>query len=472
MSGAAIRGAAGVRRVAGAVNEVLPLGLAFVAEAAWITAVMGVLQAAARAEPLIGLPALAALVAAGAIVGRLTAPRLGDAWPVLAAGLMVGAALGGVLLSPDARSLVLTHGLDGLEGAVNAHPGGLLAGLAVLRGSAYATPGLSSERLERLLVRGSVVIVIAAILGELAGGPVRAQLAMDTLAAGLVFAAAGIVGLALRRQALEGRDRGADWHRNPRWVALMVLVVIGLTLLAAVSSGLVRPALEVIIGIALVPMLVLGLIFGWTRRGLAQVAGFAVIAGIIALAFHLSPGLDPPGEAPAGPGLPAAEPTAEIDPAVFSVLTLLLIVAVIAMAYLLARWWARRSGADDDDPTEERYIDRPTTAARQRRRRGWLQRLGWRRPPQDAVAAYRMLIEELEPREVVRRGSSETPREHAARLREQEIGGLSLELLAADYGLVAYGGEALTDREQRRAIARWRALRRSLRAPPLPDHPE
>jgi MFS family permease len=461
-----------LRSAARAANELLPLGLAFVAEAAWLMALMGVLQAAARAEPLLGLPALALLVTAGAVVGRLAAPRLGDGWPVLAAGLMVGAALGGVLVSPDARSLILAHGLAGLEGAVNAHPGGLLAGLAFLRGSAYAVPGLSAERLERLLAWGSVVIVIAAILGELTGNPWRSRLAMETLAAGLVFAAAGIVSLALRRQALEGADRGADWHRNPRWVALLVLVVIGLTLLAAVSAGLVRPALEVIIGVALVPVLLLGLIFGWTRRGLAQVAGFAVVAGLIALAFHLSPAVDVPDGGPAGPGPPVTEPTAELDPAVLSLLTLLVVLGVIVVAYLLARWWARRKGPDDDDPTEVRYIDPPPATARRPRRRSWARRLGWRRSPQDAVAAYRMLLEELDQRDVVRRAPSETPREHAARLRQLEIGGLPLELLAADYGLVAYGGEALSRHEQRRAIARWRSLRRTLRAPPLPDEPE
>jgi hypothetical protein len=39
---------------------------------------------------------------------------------------------------------------------------------------------------------------------------------------------------------------------------------------------------------------------------------------------------------------------------------------------------------------------------------------------------------------------------------------LSLALLAADYGLVRYGGRVLTRREDSRGVRRWRFLRRDL----------
>jgi hypothetical protein len=55
---------------------------------------------------------------------------------------------------------------------------------------------------------------------------------------------------------------------------------------------------------------------------------------------------------------------------------------------------------------------------------------------------------------------SETPAAHARRLRDEGRGDLGLELLVADYELDRFGGVSLTPNEERRAIARWRRLRR------------
>ncbi len=54
----------------------------------------------------------------------------------------------------------------------------------------------------------------------------------------------------------------------------------------------------------------------------------------------------------------------------------------------------------------------------------------------------------------MRREPGETPSEHAGRLRRTGLGALSLDLLAADYGLVRYGARDLTAVEERRAIGR------------------
>jgi hypothetical protein len=72
------------------------------------------------------------------------------------------------------------------------------------------------------------------------------------------------------------------------------------------------------------------------------------------------------------------------------------------------------------------------------------------------------LVDDLERHVDVRRDPAETPTAHAARLRTNGRSGLSLDLLAADYALARYGGVELPAREDRRAVARWRDLRRRI----------
>ena len=459
--------AGGLGAAVARISDLLPLALAFVAEGAWLAVLAGLVQELAKREPVLGLVEMAVLVALGGVAGRLLSGRLGGRWPVLAAGLTLIAAIAGVLASPASRDVLASDGLAGIGAALGANPGGLLAGLALLRGTGYAAPTLPDDRLERLLFGGTAAIVGAAIVGGFAPDPWRARFITDTLIAALAFAAAALVALALRRQALAGRDRGADWQRNPRWVVLLVVVVTAIAALAALSAGLVRPALEMLIAVVVLPLFLFGLILGWTRRGLYLALAYAIVAGIVALAFNLFGDANRVIEPPSGPDLPAAPPPVPIEPSVIAFGGSLLVVLAVILAYLLARLWARRRAADPPDASEERFIDRRPPSPSRQRRRGWF---GWRAQPADAAEAYRTLLRELAGREEVRREPWETPREHAARLRRGQTAGLSLELLAADHALVAFGGVALSRREQRRALARWRALRRSIR-PPAPLEP-
>jgi hypothetical protein len=450
-------------------SDLLPLALAFVAEGAWLSVLAGLVQEFAKREPVLGLAEMAVLVTLGAIAGRLTSGRLGGGWPVLAAGLVSIAAIGGVFASAASRDVLANDGLAGIGAALGANPGGLLAGLAMLRGTGYSTPALPEDRLERLLTGGTAAIVGAAILGGFVPDPWRERFVADTLIAAVAFAASAIVALALRRHALAGRDRGADWQRNPRWVVLLLVVVAAIAVLAALSAGLVRPALEMLVALALLPLILVGLIVGWTRRGMYLGLAYAIVASVVALVFNLfgerTRVIEP---APGGAGLPPAQAPLGIEPSVIAFGSGLLVVLAVIAAYLLARLWARRRAADPADATEERFIDRRSTPPSRHRRRSWF---GWRAQPADAAAAYRTLLRDLASREEVRREPWETPREHAARLRREQAAGLPLELLAADYSLVAFGGVPLTAREQRRALARWRALRRSIRPPPMPELP-
>ena len=184
-----------------------------------------------------------------------------------------------------------------------------------------------------------------------------------------------------------------------------------------------------------------------------------------------------PSSASSPPGGPAAIGGATLTPVVpdgqseagtgFAVgfFILLLVLGVIA-ALVLARLWLRRQPVAAPDADETRVIDHGGNGeAPARRPRASRFR---RRPhPADAVAAYRALLDDLDGRPPVAREPGETPAEHARRLRAAGHGGLGLDLLAADYGLVRFGGAALTAAETRRALGRAERLRQVLLRVPV-----
>src|SRR5262249_19759743 len=111
-----------------------PTLLAIIAEAAWISVVSGLVQVFGLRMPDVGVPALAVVVAIGAIAARTVGPRLGARWPFAAFALVALAAAAGWLASPEARAALP----EGIGPSLAAHPGGLLVGLAMLRGFAHA----------------------------------------------------------------------------------------------------------------------------------------------------------------------------------------------------------------------------------------------------------------------------------------------------------------------------------------------
>ena len=128
--------------------------------------------------------------------------------------------------------------------------------------------------------------------------------------------------------------------------------------------------------------------------------------------------------------------------------------------YLAVRWQGSRDDTVPPDRVAERraialdvHIGAPAV--------GWLaSRLRSARPPTGTLEAYpRLLLDWAAPHPHARR-SAETPAAHAARLRSEGRGELGLDLLVADYELARFGGRDLSPSEERRAVARWRRLRR------------
>ena len=144
--------------------------------------------------------------------------------------------------------------------------------------------------------------------------------------------------------------------------------------------------------------------------------------------------------------------------------------AVVAVIVLITLWM-RRPRVDEDVEDEDRWIDHGDEtgpgAAGPAAARG----AHGPAPAGRRGRGVRELLEDLAPRPGVRREDGETPAEHAGRLREPGPGALGLDLLAADYGLVRFGGVRLSDAEERRAVRRASILRRLLvgRAPGLDE---
>ncbi len=438
-------------RLTKAVLVALPLGLAIVAEAAWISVVAGLVQEFSLHEPSLGIAQLAGFVVVGVLAARLVGARLGERWPTAAAGLCLAGGAVGWLSSPEVRAVL---GAGGPGAALAANAGGWLAGLAIARGFAHARLPLSEPTLAHLLGAGIPGIAIAAIAGGMVAEPFRGRFLTDAIVASIVFATSATLALALTRLTTVGADSGFDWRRNPSWVGLLTVLVLATSALAILASSIAAPAIAFIVGASIGPLLLIGLVVGF-NRGTIRILAIAVVAAVLFAGLMSLIGGRPIPAINLGGGTPSEIATTQPGE-VAALGGGLLIIAVIAI-FLLARLWMRRIPLVEDDVLETRMIDRGGE-----RSRGKRQRRRHRADPVDAVTAYLALVGDLADRPQVRREPAETPAEHARRLRETGRSDLGLDLLAADYALARFGGVTLSGRENRRAVARWQALRRRL----------
>ncbi len=446
-------GPASLRRLVDRVVALAPVAFVVIAEASWIAVVGGLVQEFSHRDPVLGIPSLAGFVVAGIAAARALGPRLHGRWPVAGLALVVLGGATGWLASPDSRSALA----GGIGPALAAHPGGLVAALAVLRGFAHAGMPLAEGTVSRLLAIGIPGLATAALLGGAIADPFRARFLADALGESIVFVAAAVLALTFARLGAVGVDGGFDWRGNPAWLGLTVLLIVGAIVVAVPLSSVAGTAISVVVSAALGPMLVIGLVTGFDRAA-RRILAFAVVA--VAIAFLLTRGpfrvtLPNPNASQVG-GQGEASTAEQVVGA--SLGGLLLIAAVVGVLILIAVWMRRVQPADDA-VLEERTIDRGGDEIVQPLRRN---RFGRRIDPRTADQAWIALIDDLERHPDVRRDPAETPAEHAGRLRADRRPGLALDLLAADYALARYGSVELSAREDRRAVARWRALRRSL----------
>lgn len=434
-------------------TELAPLALVVIAEAAWISVVGGLLQEFALRETVLGIPALAAFVTVGIVAARLLAPQLGSRWLGAGLGLVLGAGVVGWLLSGAARDALA----EGIGPALAAHPGGWLAGLALLRGFAHARLPLAEHTITNLLAIGIPGLALAATLGGVIADPYRARFVSETFSAAIVYVAATILALAFARIDTVGLESGFDWRRNPAWLVMMIAIVAVGIIIAIPLAGIAGTVISVLFSVALGPMLIVGLATGLDRTA-RRILGFFI--GIVIALVLLSRGfgitaLVPDSAAPSTAESPSPATEQLVTIGVGGLVLLGIIVGIIVAIAL----WMRQTPAPDGAIRETRTIDPSGDNLAPRPRRN---RFGRRHDPTTAVEAYVALVGDLERHPDIRRDPAETPAAHAARLRALGQDALSLDLLAADYALARYGGMALSAREERRAIGRWRSLRKRL----------
>lgn len=448
------------------VVQLAPLALVVVAEAAWISVFAGLAQEFSLHRPVLGQPVFVAFVVGGALLARWPGSRLGRRWPGIGFGLVLAAALGGVLLSADARGAIGDGGLA----VIAAHPGGLLAGLALLRGFAHARLPLAEGTVARLLAIGVPALAFASALGGLIGEPYRSQFLGDAFAAAIVFVSAAVLALALAQLDTIGVDAGFDWRRNPPWLLLAVALLGAAVAVAIPLATVAGSVIAILVSVLLGPLLIVGIATGFDRVARRIIVTFAIVATVAIVVIRLFGRPPLPADPNGGPLADQAAPSDASQVVAAGLGGLLLVGAVIAILVLTALWM-RRTPVALGQVGETRTIDPggDTPGPRLRRRR-----FGRRAAPRTAAEAWLALVSDVDGWPAVRRRPAETPAAHAARLRADGRSDLSLDLLAADYALARYGGIDLNGREDRRAVDRWRRLRRSLavsRKDPSTDDP-
>jgi Domain of unknown function (DUF4129) len=436
----------------------LPGALAALAEGAWVSVVAAVLAAGARDTARLG-PIGFALAA---LIGLAAARRFGDRprWPEMTVALTVAAGLAGWLADPGARAAIA--GLD-LGDAATHHLGGWLAGVALLRGSAHARPASSQGAMESLLAVGLPGLAIPILIGGALEEPWRSRFAEDARLGVVLFLVAATVGVGVARLAALRGPLGFDWRGNRAWLALIVVLVLGVSLLALPLASIVGPAVQVAIAALFLPAVVLGAIAGMRQVSRRAVVLYVAASVLLIILFSAAPTVRVPLPENPDTGTGATDPTTDSTAAYLAIAVAILVVIVLGVLFL-ARLWsrdalARRGG----DVPEERWIDTGERTPMAGRRFGRVRRPR-RIAPTTAAEAYLATLADLEGQPERRREPAESPAEHAARLRASRQGALSLDLLAADYELVRFGGGNVSAQEDRRAVRRWRRLRE--RRPP------
>jgi hypothetical protein len=423
-------------------------------EAAWITlayALIGSLAADAPGPLTIVAFGIAALV--GLTYARWAARDERRSHRTIFAVLVVGASIIGWLgpLGVDAGGL-----LSAPMAIVEMHPGGLLLGLAVLRGTAHVKPEDDERIAEIALGPGLATIVVIWFVLTLSGGTDEPPTMDVAFGATVTFITAGLVSMSLAR--LVGlRDPGAVGVERRTWIGVIAAVMAGMLAVAVPlalvvgvpldqairgATGPVAAVLVPVVSLLLLPAALLGTLLVWFI-GRLQTGG-------------PDEPLDPIGSiGPVVTGWTKALGPSGTDAVILGFVP---IVVALVVAFLLVRRFMGRPVPSmvERDVVEIRETEGPTGGMRIRLPR--LPPPRRRTVPHTASEAYLASLDILSGSPDTARRGSETPAEHARRLRADPIGS-TLGRLAADYALAEFGGRTLAASEHRRAIERWRRLR-------------
>lgn len=430
-------------------ERVLAVLAAASVEAAGLTlADLGIGWLGGRPESSIGVPAFAAAVLVGLAVARRLRRATWERYLLVmpAAAVLVGL-VGGWL----ARAIA---GAPDDPVAILATPATWLLGVGVLRGSAHAELDDEAYTLDRLLRIGMPGVAVFWILAAASGLPADPGATATAFGATLTFVSSALLGLGLGRLR-ELRVETMDQAARARWLALL-FGVSGLVFLVGIPlAALLEVPLATVLAGASGPIGTLIVLVFVTLATPVILVLSAIADAIGPVVIHLDiPAFRVTGSGD-GTGVPDGVVTVVVTVLGLLAAIDLLAVLIVVTAMLRRRRRRRASDALEVREAEPISLGLPVHLPHLRGRRP---RIG---TPANAVEAYRFALAALAGGDSERR-LGETPREHATRVRGTEVGP-SLARLAADYQLAALGGRRLTDREERRAQARWQQVRRSTR---------
>ncbi len=432
--------------------------LRVLAEAGWITVVYSAASVIVTHQPpILGPVELSLFVVAGAVAGWLGRARsaLG---PLLLIGAVLLGGAGGWLANAEARTL-----LDDLPRAFNVHLAGWLAGVAVLRG-ALISPGQSAaNEIERLTRSVPVALaVIWAYTSIVATPTLWLPFAVGAMWGTVAFLSAAVVALGLARlNVLHADVTDKRQRRGWRWlvtavgfgvvpIALPIAVLTGVPL-AAMLNPIVGP-LRFVGDLLTIPL-------SWIVWILSEL--FKPIAG------PLGQFLDALQARFAGRPEPEQQEPALVGTLIGLAFWVLALLAVLLVIFLIAQWLLKRKGVNEEAleaiPDTERAIVIPQRDPKPRSNPFRHRRHG---TPTDAVSAYLSALAELEAHPELSRLASETPADHAARLRSEVVdpdAATDLARLAAGYQLARYADRRITPLENVRSVTRFQRIRRLLK---------
>jgi hypothetical protein len=443
-----------------AADRVLPT-LQVVAEGSWLAVVYAALQALAGGPAWLGPIELGAMAWAGMAWGRRrrwTSPQaeaLGLPLLALAAGAV------GWLLAPEVR----VHLANGeLLAALGAHVPGWVAAIAFWRGEVHRSAEDDDAIQDQLLRWAIPGLAIPWVLGQaLTSGQVEADFTAAAFVGTVFFTASAFMAMGLARLEAVRASTGSDWRANRSWLALVVAVAIGVTVLAVPAGALLGVPARSLLMALIVPLQTIAVLL------------FILATPIVLLAAAAAELIQP--FLPKGFGLGdirlpdffGADPrqvTTTLPSILFYVFvgTLLIAELLILAAVLYIRWQERRKmRAALADPFEERSIVIPDAEQRRPPRPAVRGRPRRRIRTDDPAGAYLAALDSLARDGRWARREAETPAAHVARSRSEGLAGAALGRLAAAYQLARYGGLRLGELEVRRAPSRLAALRRRLR---------
>jgi len=421
-------------------------------EAAWITLVyVTVERVAGPGQPPLSIVAFTVAALIGLGLARWSALPGRRAYGTPIAAVAVAVSLVGWLLPLGPAAV---HVVDDPAVVFGMHPAGILLGLAVIRGTAHTT-AIDDERIAETAIGPGLALMAGLwVLLTATGGTAEPSIVGTASSATVTFVTAGLLSIGLARLA-DLRGAGVQGADRRIWIGVLVGVVAGLLAIALPLAMILGvPVAEAARGIGGVVLWV------FVAAGTLLILPAALLAMVLFLVIEFLRAIG---------GGRTTDPGDLIGGAVLDVQGLLgpggngldlgpvpLVVAIV-MAFVVVRWLVKRPGRSvvDGDLVEVREVERPTGIRLRRPRLAMPRR---HLVPRTASEAYVASLEVLAQWPESTRLASETPSEHARRVRAYPIGP-PLSRLAADYALVEFGRRMLAPSEHRRAVERWRRLR-------------